>query len=83
MTLAAEKGCSASQLAISWVLAKGQYIVPVIGARKRSQLDEAVGALRVQLSPAEVARIEAAIPAAEVAGTRYDERQMQVLDSER
>jgi aryl-alcohol dehydrogenase-like predicted oxidoreductase len=83
MTLAGEKGCSSSQLAIAWVMAKGQNIVPVIGARKRSQLEEAVGALRVQLSPAEVARIEAAIPAAEVAGSRYDEQQMQMLDSER
>src|SRR5712692_8339864 len=70
-TLAGEKGCSASQLAIAWGLAKGQSIVPVIGARKRPQLEESLGALRVQLSPAEVARIEAAIPAAEVAGTRY------------
>jgi aryl-alcohol dehydrogenase-like predicted oxidoreductase len=83
MTLAGEKGCSSSQLAIAWVLAKGPNIVPVIGARKRSQLEESVGALRVQLSPAERARIEAQIPAAEVAGTRYDERQMQTLDSER
>jgi aryl-alcohol dehydrogenase-like predicted oxidoreductase len=81
--LAGEKGCTASQLGIAWVLAKGPYIVPMIGARKRSQLAESLGALRVQLSPAEVARIEAAIPAAEVAGTRYDERQMQMLDSER
>ena len=61
----------------------GQFIVPVIGARKGTQLAESLGALRLQLSPAEVARIESAIPAAEVAGTWYDERQMQVLDSER
>jgi aryl-alcohol dehydrogenase-like predicted oxidoreductase len=53
------------------------------GARKRTQLEESLGAFRVQLSPSEVARIEAAISAAEVAGTRYDERQMQVRDSER
>jgi aryl-alcohol dehydrogenase-like predicted oxidoreductase len=82
-TLAGEKGLRASQLAIAWVLAKGTNIVPVIGARKRSQLEESLGALRVQLSPAELARIEAAIPASAVAGTRYDERQMQMLDSER
>jgi aryl-alcohol dehydrogenase-like predicted oxidoreductase len=83
VTLAEEKGCSAPQLAIAWVLAKGPNIVPVIGARKRTQLEESLGALRVRLSSAEVARIEAAIPAAAVAGTRYDERQMQMLDSER
>jgi aryl-alcohol dehydrogenase-like predicted oxidoreductase len=80
---AAEKGVSPSQLAIAWVLAKGQHIVPVIGARKRTQLDESLGALRVQLSPEEVARIGEAIPVSEVAGTRYGEQQMNMLDSER
>jgi aryl-alcohol dehydrogenase-like predicted oxidoreductase len=82
-TIAAEKGASPSQLAIAWVLAKGESIVPLVGARTRTQLEESLGALRVALSPAEVARIEAAIPAAAVAGTRYDEHQMRILDSER
>jgi aryl-alcohol dehydrogenase-like predicted oxidoreductase len=86
--LAAEKGISPSQLAIAWVLAKGksivpQSIVPVIGARKRTQLEESLGALRVELSPDELARIEEAVPASAVAGTRYDEHQMRALDSER
>ena len=80
--LAAEKGVTASQLAIAWVLAKGVDIVPVIGARRRTQLAEALGALKVTLTPADVARIEEALPAAAVAGTRYDERQMRILDSE-
>src|SRR5262249_5942968 len=62
-SLAREKGCSASQLAIAWVLTKGPTIVPVIGARTRVQLTESLGALRVRLSPEEMARIEAAIPA--------------------
>jgi putative multiple sugar transport system permease protein len=70
-------------LAIAWVLAKGSSIVPVIGARKRTQLTESLGALRFQLSEDDIARIEKAIPAAAVAGTRYDERQMKMLDSER
>src|SRR5712691_5368406 len=82
-SIAAEKGVSPSELAIAWVLAKGQYMVPVIGARKRTQLDESLRALRVQLSPEELARIEEAIPASEVAGTRYGEQQMTMLDSER
>ena len=81
--LASEKGVRPTQLAIAWVLAKGQMIVPVIGARTRPQLAESLGALRVQLSPADIARIEEAITASAIAGTRYDERQMRMLDSER
>ena len=82
-TLAAEKGVTASQLAIAWVLTKGRNIVPLIGARTRTQLAESLGALTVTLTPADVAHIEAAIPPAAVAGTRYDEHQMRILDSER
>ena len=81
--LAAEKGATASQLAIAWVLAKGSAIVPVIGARTRAQLSESLGALQVTLSAEDVARLEEAIPATAVAGTRYDEHQMRILDSER
>jgi aryl-alcohol dehydrogenase-like predicted oxidoreductase len=81
--LAAEKRATASQLAIAWVLAKGKTIVPLIGARTRNQLDETLGALDVRLSPADLAHIEEAIPASAVAGTRYDEHQMKILDSER
>ncbi|MHB1023293.1 MAG: aldo/keto reductase [Acidobacteriaceae bacterium] len=81
--IAAEKGISASQLAIAWVLSKGGNIVPVLGARKRTQLAESLGALKVKLTPEELARIEEAIPASAVAGTRYDAHQMQMLDSEK
>jgi aryl-alcohol dehydrogenase-like predicted oxidoreductase len=81
--IAADLGCTATQLAIAWVLAKGAGIVPLIGARKRAQLTEALGALNVRLSPHDVKRIEAAVPAAAVAGTRYDAHQMRILDSER
>jgi aryl-alcohol dehydrogenase-like predicted oxidoreductase len=81
--LSAGKGVLPSQLALAWVLAKGKSIVPVIGARTRTQLAESLGALQVQLSPTELAKIEDAIPASAVAGTRYDERQMRALDSER
>jgi aryl-alcohol dehydrogenase-like predicted oxidoreductase len=81
--LAGERGVSASQLAIAWVLAKSQTIVPVIGARTRAQLSESLGALQVVLTPADLARIEDAVPASAVAGSRYDERQMRILDSER
>jgi aryl-alcohol dehydrogenase-like predicted oxidoreductase len=81
--LAAEKGISASQLAIAWVLAKRPDVVPVVGARTRTQLAESLGALDVSLSPADVTRLEDAVPPSSVAGTRYDAHQMRVLDSER
>jgi aryl-alcohol dehydrogenase-like predicted oxidoreductase len=81
--VAEDGGATPSQLAIAWVLAKGAGIVPLIGARKRAQLAESLGALKISLTPAEVDRIEAAVPPTAVAGTRYDESQMRVLDSER
>jgi len=81
--LAAEKGVRPTQLAIAWVLAKGPGIVPVVGARTRAQLAESLAALDVTLTEADLARIEERIPASAVAGTRYDERQMRILDSER
>jgi aryl-alcohol dehydrogenase-like predicted oxidoreductase len=77
------KGITPAQLAVAWVLAKGSFIVPVVGARTRAQLAESLGALGVELTAGELAAIEAAIPADAVAGTRYDERQMRSLDSEK
>ena len=82
-SVAAEKGASATQLAIAWVLAKSPAIVPVIGARTRAQLAESLGALELTLTPADLVRIEDAVPATAVAGSRYDERQMRIPDSER
>ena len=81
--LASEKGVTVSQLAIAWVLAKGHDIVPLVGARTRAQLAESLAALEIGLSAADVARLEEAVPPSAVAGTRYDEHQMRVLDSER
>lgn len=80
---AAAKRVSPSQLAIAWVLAKNPRVVPVIGARRRAQLVESLGALAIKLSAEEIARIESALPESSVAGTRYDSRQMAMLDSER
>jgi aryl-alcohol dehydrogenase-like predicted oxidoreductase len=79
---AAEAGIAPTQLAIAWVLSKGRRIIPVIGARTQAQLSESLGALRVKLTDADLARIEESIPASAIAGTRYDERQMKMLDSE-
>ena len=64
------------------MLAKGEGIVPLIGARTRAQLGESLGALDVRLSPEELSRIEQAIRPEAVAGARYDEHQMRMLDSE-
>ena len=80
---AKNRGITPTQLAIAWVMAKKPTIVPVIGARTRTQLVEALGALEVKLTPAEVKSIEDAVPTGEVAGTRYAEPQMAQLDSER
>jgi aryl-alcohol dehydrogenase-like predicted oxidoreductase len=81
--LAGERGVTPTQLAIAWVLARGETIVPVIGARRRAQLDESLGALDIHLTADELRQIEQAIPPEAVAGTRYDERQMRALDSEK
>jgi len=81
--VAGEKGITAAQLAIAWVLAKGRSIVPVIGARTRKQLSDSLAACDIQLSASELGSIEEAIPPTAIAGTRYDERQMNMLDSER
>lgn len=81
--LARARGTTPARLAIAWVLARGPSIVPVIGARTRAQLDDALGALDVTLSPDELAALEDAVPAAAVVGTRYDAAHMSHLDSER
>jgi aryl-alcohol dehydrogenase-like predicted oxidoreductase len=81
--IADAKGASVAQVAIAWVLSRGEDIVPLIGARRRDQLQEALGALDVQLSTDDLERIEQAVPMDAVAGSRYDEPQMAHLDSER
>jgi aryl-alcohol dehydrogenase-like predicted oxidoreductase len=80
--IAKEKGATISQLAFAWVKSRGDDIVPLIGARRRDQLSEALGTLDVKLTPADLARIEAAVPAAAVAGTRYLPAALAHMDSE-
>ena len=72
-----------AQIAIAWVLAQGEDVVPLIGARTRERLSEAQGALEVTLNAEELQEIEQAVPADAAAGTRYPEQQMAMLDSER
>lgn len=81
--IAEEKGATVAQTAIGWVLARGEDIVPLVGARRRERLSEALGALDLTFSDAEMARIEQAVPAGAVAGDRYNTHQMAMLDSER
>jgi aryl-alcohol dehydrogenase-like predicted oxidoreductase len=81
--LAESRGVTVAQIAIAWVLARGDDIVPLIGARSRDRLEEALGALEVQLSDDDLAKIEAAVPAGAAAGERYPAQAMAVLDSER
>ncbi|MGQ4358344.1 aldo/keto reductase [Streptomyces sp. SAS_272] len=81
--IAEEKGVSVAQIAIAWVLAQGEDIVPLIGARTRERLAESLGALDVVLEAGDLAAIEEAVPAGAAAGERYAAAAMAHLDSER
>jgi aryl-alcohol dehydrogenase-like predicted oxidoreductase len=81
--MARERGVLTSQLAIAWVAAQGTDIVPLIGTTRPERVDEALAALAIELSPADLAAIAETLPAGEVAGTRYAAHQMEMLDSER
>ena len=72
-----------AQIAIAWVLARGEDIVPLVGARSRERLEEALGALDVELTPEDQSRLEEALPPGAAAGERYPAPQMAHLDSER
>jgi aryl-alcohol dehydrogenase-like predicted oxidoreductase len=80
---AAETGRTPAQLALAWVLAKQPTLVPVVGARTRAQLDDALGALDKPLTVAEIAALEQLVPPEAFAGTRYAAEQMRHLDSEK
>jgi aryl-alcohol dehydrogenase-like predicted oxidoreductase len=80
--VAEAKGVTVAQIAIAWVLARGEDIVPLVGARRRDRLAEALGSLQVELDADDLARMEHAVPADAVAGDRYDPSQMVHLDSE-
>lgn len=81
--IAEQKGVTVAQIAIAWVLSRGEDIVPLVGARRRDRLAEALGALEVRLDQADLAAIEEAVPAGAAAGDRYPSAQMAHLDSER
>ena len=79
-SIAAEHGATPAQLAIAWVLAQGQDVIPLVGARRRSRLREALGALEVRLDAEDLKRIAAAVPAGAVAGDRYHAEQMRMVN---
>jgi aryl-alcohol dehydrogenase-like predicted oxidoreductase len=81
--IAERKGVSVAQIAIAWALSRGEDIVPLVGARTRERLTEALGALDVVLDTADLTAIEDAVPAGAAAGDRYPSAQMAHLDSER
>jgi aryl-alcohol dehydrogenase-like predicted oxidoreductase len=78
--LARAKGCTASQLALAWVLAQGEDIVPIPGTKRLRFLDENMGAASVRLSAGELAEIDAALPAGRAAGDRYPAHSMQAVN---
>ncbi|MGD6816387.1 aldo/keto reductase [Metabacillus sp. 84] len=80
--IADEKQVNVAQLAIAWVLSKGGDVIPLIGARKRSQLQDAFRAMSLELTDADLGRMEEAVPAEAVAGTRYAAEQMGILGVE-
>jgi aryl-alcohol dehydrogenase-like predicted oxidoreductase len=81
--LAEAKDATVAQLAFAWVLSRGEDVVPLVGARRRDQLTEALGAVELELTADDLERIERAIPPDAAAGDRYGAPQMADLDSER
>jgi aryl-alcohol dehydrogenase-like predicted oxidoreductase len=81
--IADAKGATVAQIAFAWVLSRGSDIVPLIGARRTDQLEEALGGAELELTPEDLERIEQAVPSGAAAGDRYGAPQMADLDSER
>ena len=77
-SLAQEKDCSAAQLALAWVLAQGEHIVPIPGTRRIRNLDDNLGALNVHLGPTELLAIDAVFPLGAPAGARYPEQMLRL-----
>ena len=81
--LARARNVTPTQLAYAWVLAKGDHIVPLVGARSRERLIEALGALDITLTPADLAQIEATVPPDAVAGSLYSGMVLKMIRQER
>jgi aryl-alcohol dehydrogenase-like predicted oxidoreductase len=81
--IAGQTSATTAQLAFAWALSRGDDIIPLIGTKRRDRLAETLGALDLRLGPDELAALADAVPAGQVAGTRYETAQMAALDSER
>ncbi len=79
-TLAHEKGCTSSQLAIAWVLAQGEDVITIPGTKRTKYLEENIGSENVRLTTEDLKTIEAIMPAGIVSGTRYPEKFMNALN---
>ena len=80
--VAASKGATVAQVAIAWVLSRGVDVVPLVGARRRERLSEALGAVKLTLTGDDLQQIDRAVPLNAAAGDRYAAAQMSALDSE-
>jgi aryl-alcohol dehydrogenase-like predicted oxidoreductase len=78
--IAAEKKCRPAQLALAWLLARGEDVFPIPGTKRVERLEENVGALEVALTPEELSRMDAAFPAGAAKGDRYSEQAMRALN---
>ena len=78
--IAKEKNCTPAQLALAWVLAQGNDIVPIPGTKRRMYLEQNVGALNVQLTPGELRRIAEVAPHGVAAGMRYPQHMMDLVN---
>jgi aryl-alcohol dehydrogenase-like predicted oxidoreductase len=78
--IAAEKGCTPAQLALAWVLHQGDDIVPIPGTKRRSYLEDNLGALNVTLGPDDLARIDQVLPKGAAVGMRYPEQSMRTVN---
>ena len=77
--IAAAHQCTPAQVALAWILAQGEDIIPIPGTKHRSYLEQNVGALDIKLSPLEIKRLSQTFPAGAAAGTRYPEKQLKTL----
>lgn len=78
--IAARRGVKAGQLALAWVLAQGEDVVPIPGTKRRTYLEENAAAAKIRLTPKEAAELEAAVPRDEIAGDRYTAASMKTID---
>jgi len=81
--IAADKQATMAQIAIAWVMSRGKDIVPLVGARRRDRLAEAVGAMELKLRSDDLAAVERAVPKGAAAGERYPAQAIGQLDSEK